>query len=55
MIKHRAYLRADGFELHEQCDWRRPSFRIRLDGGITLSLDFCNLQQQQLDAGEFAQ
>jgi hypothetical protein len=35
------------FEPHEQRQRRRPSFRFRLDGGITFSLEICNLQQQQ--------
>ena len=55
MIEHRANLRTNCLELHEQRDGRRPSFRIRLDGGITFSLEICDLQQQQFDAGEFAQ
>jgi hypothetical protein len=38
-----------------QCDRRRPSFRIRLHCGITFSLEVCDLQQQQFDAGEFTQ
>ncbi len=46
MIEHRTNLRTDCLELREQCDGRRPSFRIRLDGGITFSLEICDLQQQ---------
>ena len=55
MIEHRANLRTDCLELREQCDGRRPSFHVRLDGGITFSLEICDLRQQQFDAGEFAQ
>jgi len=55
MIKHRANLRTDCLEPREQCDRRRPSVRICLDGYIAFSLDVGDLLQQQFDSGELAQ